>query len=492
MNNPLLLELSAWPWLERLSARERRHVTLATVPGPEWDRIARDGFNLLFLMGVWTRSAIGRELARSDPGMRREYDRALPGWTPEDVPGSPYCVQSYDPDPRMGGWPGLETARNELRGRGIGLILDFVPNHTGFDHSWVSEHPQRYVLGTDAEVQAASADFRRMQSVEGPVYVACARDPYFPPWRDVAQLNHFNPETRQAMRRVLRRLASHCDGVRCDMAMLALNDVFERTWRARLHGEWPRPADEFWPAATRSTPGLIYLAEVYWDLEGVLLDQGFTFAYDKRLLDALHAGNAAQRVRQLLVANHPPAAGLARFIENHDEPRSAAALVARMPAAATLAVTLPGMRFVFDGQQEGRRIRSPVQLGRWLDEPIDEQARTLYAALLKFGVQPLVRDGEWRVLESRTAGDETFADIVAYRWRTPTASAVIALNLGAAAAHAHIRLDRNLLPAGDALTFDDALTGIGYPRTRDALDRSGLYVRLERGGAHLFTIRTDN
>ena len=109
-------------------------------------------------------------------------------------------------------------------------------------------------------------DFRAVDTVQGRVHVACGRDPYFPPWRDVAQLNYFNPETREAMRRQLGKVAAHCDGVRCDMAMLVLNDVFERTWRARLHGEWPRLPDEFWPAATRSTPELMYIAEVYWDL----------------------------------------------------------------------------------------------------------------------------------------------------------------------------------------------------------------------------------
>ncbi len=490
MTNPLLLELSAWPWLERLSLRARRHVTLANVPAEEWDRLAGDGFRLLFLMGVWTRSAIGRELARTDPVLIREYDRVLPGWTPEDVAGSPYCIERYEPDPRMGGWAGLAAARNELRARGIALILDFVPNHTGFDHPWVSTHPQRYVLGTDADVLAAPADYRRMESVEGVVHVACARDPHYPPWRDVAQLNYFNPDTRQAMRRLLRRLTEHCDGVRCDMAMLVINDVFERTWRARLHGEWPRPVDEFWPAATRTAPGLVYIAEVYWDLEGVLLDQGFTFAYDKRLLDALHAGDAAQRVRQLLVADHPPAAGLARFVENHDEPRSAETLGPRLPAAAALAATIPGMRFVFDGQQDGRRIRSPVQLARWPDEPIDSRIRALYDAVLPFASQPVLRDGEWKVLESRPAGDETFGDILAYGWHTPASVAVIALNLGASTAQAHIPLGPDLLPAGDAFMFDDAMTGSRYPWTREALAGSGLYVRLEGGGAHLFTVRT--
>ena len=159
-------------------------------------------------MGVWSRSPLGRELARTDPGMMREYDRVLPGWTADDVAGSPYCIDGYDPDARMGGWAGLAAAREELSGRGIGLILDFIPNHTGFDHRWVRQHPQRYVLGTDEDARSAPDDFRTVDSVQGTVHVACGRDPYFPPWRDVAQLNYFNPETREAMRRQLGKLAA--------------------------------------------------------------------------------------------------------------------------------------------------------------------------------------------------------------------------------------------------------------------------------------------
>jgi hypothetical protein len=487
MPTPLLLELSTWPWLERLSRKERRLVDLGSVPGPEWDRIALDGFNLVFLMGVWCRSAIGRELARADPSLTREYDRVLPGWTADDVAGSPYCIQRYEPDERMGGWTGLETARRELKSRGIGLILDFVPNHTSFDHPWVWQHPQRYVLGAGVDVDAAPEDFRAMATVDGVVHVACGRDPHFAPWRDVAQLNYFNPETRDAMRSVLREIAAHCDGVRCDMAMLVLNDVFERTWRRVLHGEWPRPHDEFWPRATRAVPALTYLAEVYWDLEGVLIDQGFDFAYDKRLLDALHAPDAAPRVRQLLAADYPPGARLARFLENHDEPRSAQVLRRYLPAAAALATTLPGMRFMFDGQQEGRRIRTPVQLARWPEEPIDPAVRVAYDRVLAFATRPPLRDGQWGLLHAWSAGDDTFASTVAYRWRTPNALAVIVLNLGVAAAQAHVGIAADL-PAGDAFDFEDALTGASYRWSRESLDRTGLYVRLEAGGAHLFTV----
>ena len=278
-------------------------------------------------MGVWRRSPIGREIARTDPGLIAAYDRVLPGWTNADVPGSPYCIQAYEPDDRVGGWHGLDAARRQLRDRGLALLLDFVPNHTAFDHAWISSHPERYVLGTKADYDRAPTEFRQTIAADGTTnYIACARDPYFPPWTDVAQLNYFNVDTRQAMLDTLHSIAAHCDGVRCDMAMLVFNDVFERTWRWRLGDQWPVPASEFWTAATRTIPELIYLAEVYWGLEGRALEQGFNFAYDKRLLDALHSPQPASRLRALLAARHPDSARLSRFLENHDEPRSAATL----------------------------------------------------------------------------------------------------------------------------------------------------------------------
>ena len=147
--HPHLLEISAWPWLERLSRVAAREIRLDSVPAAEWDRIGRQGFDAVFLMGVWRRSALGREIALTEPGLVEEYTRALPDWTVADVPGSPYCIQAYEPDERMGGWHGLDAARRELRVRGVSLILDFVPNHTAFDHAWIQEHPERYVIGTD-------------------------------------------------------------------------------------------------------------------------------------------------------------------------------------------------------------------------------------------------------------------------------------------------------------------------------------------------------
>lgn len=471
-----------WPWLVRLSRQKRRRVTLANVPPGVWDAIAGQGFDDLYLMGVWQRSPLGRDLARTDSALKSEYDRILPGWRPDDVPGSPYCISSYLPDDRVGGWAGLDAARAALHARGMRLVVDFVPNHTAFDHPWVVSNPERYVLGEESDVAAAPGDFRQVAGA----LVACGRDPHFPPWRDVAQLNYFNTDTRAAMTVVLRDIASHADGVRCDMAMLVLNEVFERTWRRVLRERWPAPAGEFWPAATAAVPSLVYLAEVYWDLEWTLQQQGFQFTYDKRLLDRLHGAGAGD-VRGHLMAAAPFRDRLARFLENHDEPRSAAQLEHRLPAAATMLATLPGMRFFFDGQTDGARTRAPVQLGRWPEEAPSPSIRDLYARLLRAADDALFHEGDWQLLAVSSAGDATFEHLLAWQWTLDDRRGISVVNLGPAAAQGHVRLEH--LPDGGGWVLEDQLTDARYEWSRESLNGAGLYVRLDAGAAHLLIPR---
>ena len=484
--HPHLYEISAWPWLERLSRRESRAITLADVPGAEWDAIASQGMDIVYLMGVWQRSAVGRLMARTDSSLISEYDRVLPGWGMEDVPGSPYCIQAYEPDERMGGWRGLDTARAELARRGMALVLDFVPNHTGFDHEWVRTHPEYYVQGTLDNYRAEPTLFHPVEDADGSAvrFIACGRDPFFPPWRDVAQLNYFNPATRDAMIGVLTSIAQHCDGVRCDMAMLVLNDVFAQTWAERVDLLWRAPAAQFWPEAIRRAP-MTYLAEVYWDREYELQQQGFDYTYDKRLLDRLHHGNPSE-ARGHLHADPAYGMRLARFLENHDEARCAPTFGRRLPAAAALTFTLPGLRFFFDGQFAGAELRAPVQLGRWPDDPDRPDLRDFYARLLSAIDRPLFHDGTWSLLDVRGAGDPTFTDLIACAWRHGTDMAIVAANITDHAAQGLVSVGD--LPPGDAFELRDQLSDRSWRWTRGNLD-SGLYVRLEPGAAHLFRVQ---
>ncbi|MDQ3487621.1 MAG: alpha-amylase family glycosyl hydrolase [Acidobacteriota bacterium] len=479
--HPLLLELSAWPWLDRLSKKTGRPITLGNVPEDVWDIYAAQGFDIIYLMGVWQRSAIGRELARSHSELRAEYERVLPGWTPDDVPGSPYSISDYVPDDRMGGWAGLDSARAALHSRGMQLMVDFVPNHTAFDHPWTHSHPERYVLGDEQAKRERPEAFRAVDAA----IMACGRDPYFAPWTDVAQLNYFNPDTRAAMIEVLRTISMHADGVRCDMAMLALNEVFERTWRAVLKGEWPALATEFWPGATGEVHSLLYLAEVYWDLEWTLQRQGFNFTYDKRLLDRLREGRASE-VRSHLQADPAFSDRLARFIENHDESRSAAELGSLLPAAATMVTTLPGMRFFFDGQVDGARRRAPVQLGRWPDEPTLLATRELYDRLLEVTQAAVFHDGAWQLLRVSSTGDEGHANLIAWQWTLDADRFVVVVNLGHGTSDGHVELPN--LPAGRGWTFVDRLTGERYDWDRRNLEARRLYVRLEAGQSHVLAM----
>jgi glycosidase len=369
----------------------------------------------------------------------------------------------------------------------MGLVLDFVPNHTGFDHPWISSHPERYVGGSLERFRAAPYDFRLVEPAHGGArFIACGRDPYFPAWTDVAQLNYFEPDTRAAMVGQLSAIAQHCDGVRCDMAMLVLNDVFARTWGALTGTEVP--GTEFWTGVREALPDFLLIAEAYWDLEWRLQELGFSYTYDKRLYDRLaHESSAA--VRDHLRAVHEYQNRSARFLENHDEPRSFATFgPGRIEAAAAICATCPGLRFYYDGQFEGRTRFAPVQLGRWAEEPEEPGLREFYERLLKAADDRVLHDGDWALLDVAEAGDATHAQLVAFRWRLGDDLRVIISNPGDQPAQGHVLLGGDLPGAAPKLVFEDQIADGRYEWDRAALIERGLYVRLAPGRAHLFRV----
>ena len=234
----------------------------------------------------------------------------LPDLTEDDIPGSGFAITTYAVNEALGGETALAQFREKLARRGIKLMLDFVPNHTAPDHPWVKAHPDYYVEGSEAALAEAPANYLRVETDKGPKILAYGRDPNFPGWPDTLQLHYANPELQMARIDELIAIAGKCDGVRCDMAMLLLPEIFHRTW-----GITPEP---FWPKATATVlekyPAFTFMAEVYWDLEWTLQQQGFTYCYDKRLYDRLRDGHAGP-IRGHLLAGLDYQDKLARFLE---------------------------------------------------------------------------------------------------------------------------------------------------------------------------------
>ncbi|RNC68231.1 MAG: hypothetical protein ED859_10825 [Desulfuromonadales bacterium] len=268
---PVIYEINTWVWLGDLSRKYQRPVDLASVPEQEWEAIAAQGFDAVWFMGVWERSPAGIEISMRNPGLLDDFKRALPDFSSGDNVGSPYCVRRYVVDDHLGGGAkGLATARNTLAQRGIRLILDFVPNHVAPDHPWVNNHPEYFVQGNADDARNDPSSFIE---AGGKVF-ACGRDPFFPAWPDVLQLNAFNGGLRGAAAATVNSIADQCDGVRCDMAMLMMSDIFQRTWGERAGAT---PAGEYWPeligAVRAAHPGFIFMAEAYWDPEWELQQQ---------------------------------------------------------------------------------------------------------------------------------------------------------------------------------------------------------------------------
>lgn len=484
--NPHLYEINAWAWLEELSAREARHITLGSVPDREWDRLQSLGMDFVWLMGVWRRSPAGRTIARTNPTYFSSYDEALPGWTMEDVVGSPYSIQDYVPDSRIGSWQDLDAAREKLNRRGMKLILDFVCNHTGLDHPWVNNHPEYYVQATLDQFRKDPSTYFLSERQGRVTCIARGKDPYFPAWPDTAQLNYFNPATREAMLGVLRTIAAHADGARCDMAMLILNDVFAKTWGPLLSSV-TAPVDEFWPEAVAALPGFAWIAEVYWDLEWRLRQLGFTFTYDKGLYDCLRSAPAVE-VQGRLKADAGAQSRSVRFLENHDEPRSAAVFEPdKLGAAAALISTLPGMRFYHHGQFEGKKLHLPIQLRRAAEEKPNAQVQALYANLLSITNAGAFHAGAWLLLEPRAAGDTSFQNLITYQWTSDGAVHVVAVNFSSMPARANLTLSGAFSPAR-MYVFHDLLHEKSYKWRGEDLVRTGLFVRLDAFQSHIFEV----
>jgi hypothetical protein len=471
---PLLYQVNTRVWLTDLSAKLGRRATLDDIPDSDLDHIAEKGFDWIWFLSVWQTGSAGQKISRENEGWRHEFEQTLPDLREEDIEGSGFAIKSYTVSEEMGGDSALSRLRSRVNSRGMRLMLDFVPNHTAIDNVWVDKFPGYFIRGTEELLAAQPSNYIKLKIGTKDVILAHGRDPYFPGWPDTLQLNYGNNELREAMTGELQRIAGQCDGVRCDMAMLVLPDVFERTWGI--------PCQPFWPDTIRKVKeinsGFCFMAEVYWDLEWAMLQQGFDYAYDKRLYDRLKEG-CARPVVEHFYAGTDFQSRMARFLENHDEPRAATEFPAAMhEAAAVITFLSPGLRFFHHGQLQGRKKRISPHLVRAPEEKVNSSLELYYERLLEILDDPLFRNGDWKLIECTPAwpGNYTNDCFISFGWKNDEGRRVlIAVNYSAQRGQCYIKL-----PFHDIIThkwvLKDLLSEDSYERDGYELVSKGLYL----------------
>jgi hypothetical protein len=486
--NPIVYEINAWVWLADLSLRFGNQITLGNIPPEVIDEIVAWCPDALWLMGVWERSPMGREIAYKHIDLQRAYDTALPDFRAEDIVGSPYSVHRYKVDAHLGGPEELAVFRMQLRQHGIALILDYVPNHVALDHHWTEDCPDCLVRGIETDLINRPSYYYRAPNGE---IFAHGRDPYWPAWTDTAQINAFSPAAREQSLDQVRRIAEQCDGVRCDMAMLVVNRIFGGLWVDGASG----PAAEFWqeiiPTIKEKYPDFTFMAEVYWEMEAELQSLGFDYTYDKRLYDRLRHENVGA-IRDHLLAASNYQRHMVRFVENHDEERALASFgLEKSMAAATITLILPGAKLIHEGQFEGRRVKLPVQLGRRQRENANPALLDFYKNLLREVTKNIYHDGIFMSpgVHPILSADPSHENIFAFVWVLGEEWRIAVINYSSHTAKGRVMLPRPEFRGLTPWAFHDSMhPGEAVLHVGNDLLTSGLPLELAPYETRIYSI----
>lgn len=419
MGAPILYEVNTRVWLRELSERADRPVTLSDIPETEIERWRRSGFTHIWLMGLWQVGPRARDVALKH--WHEHWRKDIPS-SADDVIGSPFAIQEYSVDARLGDALSLLILKERLGRAGLRLILDFVPNHLGLDSTEPVRFPARFVHADEPRDGTFPLEARF-----GKRYFAHGRDPYFAPWIDTVQLDYRVAETHEAMRAVAQTTSMFGDGLRCDMAMLLLPEIFEETWKDFPCQGAHQTMANFWrktiPAVRLLQPQVELIAEVYWDREAELQELGFDYTYNKRVCDYLLREEEGELVEFLASCSLKYLERSVHFLENHDEARVASKLpVGKHKTAAALILFLPGMALLHHGQIEGWRKFAPIQMNKRAPENIDPELNAFYSDLLCVLQDTQIRRGKPELLID--------GKLVAVEWRGAAETDVGMVNLG--------------------------------------------------------------
>jgi glycosidase len=374
------------------------------------DRISAAGADVVWLMPIYPVGVLNRK----------------------EPLGSPYSVRDYRAvNPAFGTATDFRALVQAVHAQGMKLILDWVPNHTAWDHAWIVEHPDYYVHNERGEISVPRDAQGKLTD-----------------WTDVAQLDYRNPQLRQEM------ISAMCywleeygiDGFRVDVAGFVPDDF----WREAV------------PALRAAVPRTILLLAEWGDLKMHRLGFDLTYAWDSysRLKAVWRGAPADTFVRSELADMRamPPGGMRLRFTTNHDEtawdqpPVTLFGGAAGARAAYVAMALLPGRPLLYDGQE----VESPQQLGLFVRDPIiwDQPqaavARAFYRRVLQLArTDPAFVSGAFREVETSTPGE-----VIAYL----RGDAVVLVNTkpyGVRVALTGLDVDRALDLLSDRIQYGD-------------------------------------
>jgi len=485
---PRLLEVNVRIWIKRFG----KDSTLSSVSDQQITVWKDMGIDMIWLMGIWNNNKDIITEYCFEPELINSYNSALKDWQTDDVIGSPYSIDRYEVNPLLGSKDELLKFKQKLNEHGIRLILDFVCNHFSAKSSLIWSNKEIFLFADEYIFKNDPYTF--YPSPANPKeFLAHGRDPLFPPWKDTAQVNFYSQDARNYLISILKNLTEVCDGVRCDMAMLPLNNIFYNTWIGviKKYG-YERPEKEFWEIAISEVKKLredfVFIAETYWDLEWQLQNLGFDFTYDKRLTDRLISGDI-KSIKDHLNAELSYQDRSVRFLENHDEDRASVKFGReRSLAAAVIISTIPGIAFYFDGQCAGKRIKLPLQLGREPEEKQDEKIKEYYSNLFTITRDEIFRNGEWKLLEPLPVNlsDQSYENLLAWEFRSQDQLRIIVVNYNNITSRCRLKfnLDTNLTE----IQLNDLLNKTTYKRSVKEISEKGLFVELKSFNSHIFSI----
>ncbi len=288
--------------------------------------------------------------------------------------GSYYSIRDYTAtNPEFGSLDDVRALVRSAHALGMKVILDWVANHTAFDHPWVHEHKDWYKL--DAHGEPYPVTFN-------------ADQPNPEHWTDVTALNYDNPALRDAMIAAMAFWVREVglDGFRCDVASLVPTPFWER---ARRELDAIKPMFMLAESDARDLHRSAFDMTYSWDLAGLFHQVGQGSAGAAQLRDWARAEPHG----------YPASAYRMRFTQNHDFNSwngSDAELYgdAYLPLAV-LTFTLPGMPLIYGGQES----RLDKRLEFFEKDPIawkTHELQPFYSGLLKLKhTHPALGNGQY-------------------------------------------------------------------------------------------------